>query len=153
MANGRIHVVWTWLDEEDRPVYVGWGKFTKTHPAKTLWARRHVVNSELCRWLRSLKREPNRYERTSSIIPLSGPEARAIAKARTEKLKAAGFRLLDSRVDETRIGGGSGRPVIDPNLEMFQSVREAAAHYGVNPSTITRWCQTDDTQWNFAFKP
>ena len=142
------HVVWTWLDTDGKPVYVGWGKFEKTHPAKIVWAGRNSYESELNTWLRSLKNEPKRATHTTSI-PLRKQDARAMARAICERHRKADESLLDSRPDGTKLGGGGRRQVLSPELTVYPSVRQAAIDVGVNACTITRWCQEAGTDWDY----
>lgn len=39
--------------------------------------------------------------------------------------------------------------VISPDFAIFGSVRQAAVDEGVNPCTITRWCQSEGTDWDY----
>lgn len=148
MSN-RKHCIWTWRDEDGVPKYVGWGAFAPAHPAKRLWARRKLFPSELNRWLVHLTAEPAR-EKVESVVLLSGSECRAAAAALTLKYKREGIAILSGRPEGTKHGGGAGREVFGPEGELYESVRCAAVEMGVNASTITRWCQQVDTEWDYV---
>lgn len=139
------HVVWTWIDEDKNPKYVGWGKYETTHPAKTLWAKRKSMRSRLNDWLLTLDREPERSDHISQVM-MTQTEASAIAAELRRQYRG---QLLDSRTLESRRGGGLGRGVLGPDLKLYESVREAAADIDVNASTITRWCQAVDSGWDY----
>lgn len=148
MVHNASHCVWIWTDKQNQPKFVGWGTFEGAHPAKKIWARRNAFSSELNRWLVQLEQEPNR-KQLYPIVLMSKIEARAMAKAYTKKLKQADYAILDNRPQGTKIGGGANREVLGPDLEVYNSVRHAAAEVGVNASTITRWCQQVDTRWDY----
>ncbi len=140
--------VWTWLNDEGEPVYVGWGKFCLTHPAKHVWASRKAYDSELNDWLRTLEREPDRkYDELTARF--SRTEASAQANFMRKDLKAKGAKLLDSRPKGTKAGGGAARGVLTPDLEIYESVRQAATALGVHPCTITRKCRTEGSGWDY----
>lgn len=144
------HVVWGWEDQDGNPRYFGWGPFKRVgiHPASTLWLRRDEFDSPLTQWLRTLDVEPFRML-SVPVIPMTKSAARAYCVQKKEKCKAEGFDILDVRPIGTYIGGGQRRRVMGPDLTIFLSVRAAARSAGVNPSTITRWCQTEGTEWDY----
>ncbi len=143
------YCVWTWLSDEDgEPIYVGWGKFTVTHPAKHVWASRKAYDSELNLWLRSLDREPDRLY-GEGAAKFSKAEASHQANYITRQLKKKGRITLSSRPFGSKTGGGSARGVLSPDLEIYTSVRQAAAANEVHPSSVTRWCKDEDLDWNY----
>jgi hypothetical protein len=144
----RSHVVWTWLNSKSEPVYVGWGMNGHYHPAKALWISRNQYDSPLTEFLRTLSREPKR-SKDSNHPAMSRIEARGLAMSKRENFRAHGFDLFDDRPYATRCGGGASRKVLGPDLETYDSVRDAAAAIGVNPSSVTRWCQGIDSGWDF----
>jgi hypothetical protein len=147
MSQNKKFVVWEWWDG-DTPVFVGWGRIGRNHPAKDLWARRQGAKSDLNAWLLKHESEPKRVDR-AGIVNYYRHEASSIAMALREKYKAEGFRLLDSRPWGTREGGGAARMVMSPDMAIYHSVRQAAVDMGVNACTITRWCQTEGTGWDY----
>lgn len=148
MPAHKKYVVWTWFDEDETPKFVGWGVYSRTHPAKTLWAQRNGIDSDLHIWLRKFKTEPKRVERTG-LVQYYRAEASAVAAVLREKCAKDGYKLLDPRPWGTKEGGGAARMVISPDFAIFGSVRKAAVDMGVNPCTITRWCQTDGSGWDY----
>ena len=147
--SARSHVVWTWVDENGDPIYVGWGVDGHYHPAKALWMSRSQYDSPLTEHLRTLEREPKR-SRDSKQPHLARNEAQNLAKIKRDQFKNRGFKLFDDRPYATRCGGGARRKVLGPDLETYDSVRHAATAVGVNPSSITRWCQNVDTGWDYV---
>lgn len=139
--------VWVWLDHNEEPVYVGYGNANEGHPAKRLWERREQFRCPLFDWLRDLPVEPKRDRQITSSL-LSRSQASAIAEQLRERYKRNGYDLLVVRPEGSYAGGGSGRQVLDPELRVFPSVREAAIAYEVNPSTVTRWCQQRE-DWDY----
>jgi len=140
--------VWTWLNDEGTPIYVGWGKFHLTHPAKHVWASREAYPSELNDYLKTLDREPDRrYDELTSRF--SGADASFHANFVRRKLKKEGVVLLSSRPTGTKIGGGLARGVLSPDLEIYPSVRRAAVANKVHPCSVTRWCKDPDSEWNY----
>jgi len=146
--NNAQHCVWVWKDVGGNPRFVGWGNFQETHPAKRMWALRKSYPSQLNRWLVMLACEPDR-ESADALILLQKAEARALALAYRKQFKDAGYDMLDSRPEGTKLGGGANREVLGPDCEVYSSIRQAATDVGVNASTITRWCQQVDSQWDF----
>lgn len=144
----KKHTSWLWLDTDGEPRFVGWGWYDQRHPAKRVWALRNAYECELNDWLRTLTREPDRDESFVEIL-LSRNEASAIANLKAKELKEAGHDILDSRPYGTKKGGGRNRYVIGPDFVVYKSVRKAAEKVGVNASTITRWCQTPGSDWDF----
>jgi len=144
--------VWVWTFEDGDPAYVGWGRTTINHPAKAIWAQRDKYESELNRWLRTLDREPLRSAQLYGQ-DLTKIEASTLASELRRLYKRKGFTLLDSRPDGTRLGGGRKRMVLGPDLELYESVRHAARVVGYHPSTITRYCQTEDSGWDYLPNP
>ena len=141
------YCVWTWLNDDGQEVFVGWGKFVLTHPAKHVWASRDAYDSELNAWLRTLDCEPDRtFEGAARFARV---EASHQANFVRRTLKKKGIKLLSSRPTGTRSGGGSARGVLSPDLEIYDSVRQAATANGVNPSTVTRWCKDEESDWNY----
>lgn len=140
--------VWTWLDDDGNPVFVGWGKHVLTHPAKHVWASRNAYESELNDWLRTRAVEPDRVY-GEGAARFSRNEASHQANFIRQTLKKKGFKLLSSRPIGTRSGGGSARGVLSPDLEIYESVRQAATVNGVHPSSVTRWCKDEDNDWNY----
>lgn len=142
------YCVWTWLNDDGDPVYVGWGKFSLTHPAKHVWASRKAYSSELNDWLCTLDSEPDRtYGEGAARFSRGEASHQANFIRRTEKAK--GHNILSSRPTGTRSGGGSARGVLSPELDIYDSVRQAAAEQKVHPCTITRWCKSDSSDWNY----
>jgi hypothetical protein len=150
MSNAKTYMIWTWIDEDGVPFYVGWGKMEIAHPAKRVWARRNSVTSDLTIALRTYKREPKRGRKDSSLVPLTRAEASGIAVARREQYKSDGIAILSDREHGTKVGGGAGRAIMGPEFEVYNSVREAAAAYGVNPSTITRWARRPGSDFDYV---
>lgn len=150
MPTPRKFIVWTWFDSPDVPRYVGWGSNEPNHPAKRLWAKRLGANSDLNQWLRTFKwREPERVDH-SGVVSFYRDEAAAVASTLREKYKAEGHTLLDPRPWGTKEGGGAARMVLAPDLTVYGSVRQAAISVGVSPCTITRWCQSSKSGWDYV---
>ena len=145
----RSHVVWTWLDEKRKPFYVGWGVHGHYHPAQALWMSRNQYDSPLTERLRTFRTEPKR-TKNSNHPAMSRNEARGLAVSMREDLTLKGYELLDDRPYVTRCGGGAARQILGPDLSIYTSVREAAAAAGVNPSSVTRWCQKVDSGWDYV---
>lgn len=141
-------VVWTWTDADGTPRFVGWGRASRQHPAKQLWAKREGADSDLNFWLRTFTEEPRRIE-NAGIVRYYKHEAAAIAEGLRNRYKNDGNELLDTRPWGTRIGGGLARMVMAPDFAIYDSVRQAAVDEGVNPCTITRWCQSDKSGWDY----
>jgi hypothetical protein len=148
MAQRRKFVVWEWK-ENGSPRFVGWGRVGRNHPAKDLWARRMGCDSDLNHWLRSHQSEPERVDH-SLMVNYYKDEASSVAASLRRKYTAEGHTLLDPRPWGTREGGGAARMVMSPDLAIYSSVRQAATDNGVNPSTITRWCQSDGWDWDYV---
>lgn len=147
MSTRQRFVVWYWA--EDAAVrFVGWGRVSRNHPAKQIWAKRNGVNSDLNIWLRTFDAEPERTE-IGGVVRFYKHEAAAICSGLREKFTKEGHVLLDPRPWGTKIGGGAARMVISPTFVVFDSVRQAAVDEGVNPCTITRWCQSEDSGWDY----
>lgn len=146
-ARMRKYVVWSWHDA-DGPKYVGWGERVYQHPAKRIWARRNHFASDLNVWLRQHDREPRRVDYTS-IVGFYRDEASLVASSHRDIFRRKGYQLLDSRPWGTKEGGGAARAVMGPDLEIYDSVRQAGMAEGVNPCTITRWCQTEGSGWDY----
>jgi len=144
----KKYVVWTWFDENDIPKFVGWGRHGRSHPAKKLWAQRSGMDSDLNIWLQSFKSEPKRIDH-SGIVWYYKYEAAAVSTAYRDKYKDQGFKLLDPRPWGTKEGGGAARMVMSPDFTIYGSVRQAAVDECVNPCTITRWCQSEDSDWDY----
>jgi hypothetical protein len=141
--------VWTWLNDDGEPVYVGWGKQVLNHPAKHVWASRDAYDSELNFWLRTcIHGEPDR-SYGEGAAKFAKNDASHQCNFIRQTLKKKGYKLLSSRPIGTRSGGGSARGVLSPDLEIYNSVRQAAAAQGVNPSSVTRWCKDEDNDWNY----
>lgn len=142
------YCVWTWLNDDSEPVYVGWGKHCLTHPAKHVWASREAYPSQLNDWLKTRDTEPDRtYGEGAGRF--SKVEASHQANFIRRTLKKQGAKLLSSRPTGTRSGGGLARGVLSPDLEIYDSVRQAAAANEVHPCTVSRWCKDEDKDWNF----
>lgn len=148
MAQNRTFVVWSWFDKAGRPVYVGFGKDYPVHPAVKLWDSRSMVKSDLTRWLREHDKEPERLDHCG-LVQFYRREAANVAASLRKRYRDNGDCLLDPRPWGTRSGGGSPRAVFGPDLTVYDSVRHAAVDQDVNPCTITRWCQTDGTGWDY----
>jgi len=148
MSSLRKYVVWVWFDVDAKARFVGWGRMGQSHPAKKLWAQRQGEDSDLNIWLRTFSSEPNRKDYTSAV-QMYRHEASATSQALRKKYKAEGCDMVDPRPHGTKEGGGAARMVMSPDLTVFGSVRQAAVDEGVNPCTITRWCQTDGTGWDY----
>jgi hypothetical protein len=119
--------VWEWLNAEGRPVYLGRGRRTANgdHPADILWDRRRTQNNELGKWLQSLSEPPRRnIQIVGSHMYKS--EADAIYDGRKLQLDKLNISLLQTRDFGSKIGGGDGRGVLDPNGDFYESVRAAA---------------------------
>lgn len=142
----KKYAIWTWLNGNGAPVYIGWGAYENTHPAKSLWAARYKQESELNTWLRGLSSEPRRAN-TSTTIPMYKKEARSIAEESRRRARRNGYVLLSSRPDGTKAGGGKGRAVMDAEGNIYRSVRAAASDYCVNPCTVTRWASSPNSGW------
>lgn len=146
MGQNRKFVVWEWVDAERIPVYVGWGRQTRCHPSFTLWDMRMVFNSDLNMWLRKHEHEPERIDH-NGIVHFYRQEASNVAASLRTRYQKKGRKLLDPRPWGTKAGGGSARQVMAPDMTIYSSVRQAAVDVGVNPCTITRWCQTRGSGW------
>lgn len=144
----RSHIVWTWLDDNGDPFYVGWGVRGHYHPAKALWMSRTQYDSPLMDHLRGLSKEPKR-ARDSDQPVMSRVDARGLAMSKREDFKERGFKLINDRPYGSRSGGGACRELLGPDLTVYESVRDAARSLDVNPSSVTRWCQKDDSGWDF----
>ena len=142
----KKHVLWTWLFDDGKPAYVGWGEGVVTHPAKSVWACRNKYDSTLNRWLQILGREPQR-DNATTMLRYHGVDARLLCQQKREKFRREGENLLDARPLATYAGGGGSRRVLSPELQIYRSVRRAAIQIGVHPSTITRWCKEDGCEW------
>lgn len=140
------HTVWTWYFK-DRPVYVGWGKTTLIHPARLVWKQRKDYDSELNDFLREQSKEP---DRRGGTMPMSKKDASWTCGQVRRTYMDAGYVLLDARPRDTRKGGGLNRCVISPDHIIYNSVRRAAKAEGLNPSTITRYCQSDKSDWCYV---
>jgi len=142
--------VWEWVDPEtSEPVYVGVGAYENgLHPAQRLWDLRFKTDSTLNQWLRRFEHEPRRVN-SIGVRALHRHAAYEYAAARREWLKNQGCTLLSGRDLETYAGGGMSRAVVDPNMEIYPSVRQAAEENGVTPATITRRCQTPSSGWRY----
>lgn len=148
-ARTKRFVVWTWTDPDGTPRFVGWGRVGRNHPAKQLWAKREGCPSDLNQWLCQHDAEPRRIEH-AGIVQYYKHEAAAVAAGLRERYtKLAGVELLDPRPWGTKIGGGLARMVMSPEFTIYDSVRQAAVDIGVNACTITRWCQSDDSDWDY----
>lgn len=145
MSKGQ-YTVWVWKDETG-PRYVGWGKVCLKHPAKYAWALRESYKSELNDWLCQHEKEPERVD--LGVLRYSREEASFVAQKLRKKYEREGSNLLASRPEGSYTGGGSARAVLGPDLQIYPSVRRAAVIEGVHPSTITRYCQTEDTDWDY----
>jgi len=148
MSQTRKFVVWDWWDDDGSVKFVGWGCMGRSHPAKELWARRRGAASDLNFWLRSRNVEPIRIDRGGLTNYYRG-EASSVARALRDKYVAEGHVLLDSRPWGSRDGGGAARMVMSPDMAVYNSVRQAAVDQGVNPCTITRWCQAAESGWEY----
>lgn len=150
MPKIKKFVVWTWFEDSNHefPMYVGWGVHDVNHPAKRLWAKRHGAGSPLNDWLRTYKYEPIRVDH-GGIVGYYCDEAQSVAAVKRQSYRAAGHELKSTRPYGTKTGGGAARPIMAPDLTIFQSVRAAATDVGVSPCTITRWCQSDDSGWDY----
>lgn len=144
MSTRQKYVIWIWRDEDGEPRFVGWGRHGRNHPAKQLWAKRNGAASDLNHWLRTFDAEPER-EELGGIVRFYKHEAAAICSGLREKFE----NLLDPRPWGTKLGGGAARMVMSPKFAVFDSVRQAAVDEGVNPCTITRWCQAEGTGWDY----
>lgn len=149
MPKAHNFIVWTWTDFQDVPRYVGWGSRDPNHPAKRMWAQRYGVDSDVHYWLRKHEREPKRIDH-AEVVRYYRDEAASVAAAIRAKYKAEGHKLLDSRPWGTKEGGGAPRMVMSPDLSIYPSVRQAAISEGVSPCTITRWCQSKSTDWDYV---
>jgi len=141
--------VWIWKDAAGNPFYVGWGKYEVSHPAKRLWASRDQFDSPLTEFLRRFSKEPDRVNEAADVA-MSREDARALAEGIRESIRKKGGIILDSRPKDSRVGGGLARKVLAPDLNVYDSVRQAATDVGCNPSTITRWCQEVGTDWDYV---
>lgn len=121
----------------------------RNHPAKDLWARRTGADSDLNRWLCKFDKEPDRSDQRGLLGQFYRHEAQSLAATLRDKFKREGHTLLDPRPWGTRAGGGAPRMVMSPDFTIFGSVRQAAVDEGVHPSTITRLCQEDGTDWDY----
>lgn len=144
------YTVWTWLNTSEEVVYVGWGKTVDgVHPADRLYieAQRELGlnQSSLSLWLGCHEKAPKRIDHGR----WGKAEARMLANARRERFRREGCRLLSSKPFAKCVGGGKSRGVRAPNGTIYGSVRVAADHYEVNPSTILRWCVANDG-WSYV---
>lgn len=140
---------WAWK-ESGVVKYVGVGPFDGCHPAIRRWRDRFEDESPLNLWLQGFIDEPDRVLCGSPIMPRETARAlAAIYRARNAET------ILTAREHS---GGGRSRSVViaDPEdgsntwVRTFASVREAAKHAGINPSTVTRRCKS--AKWeNWAF--
>jgi hypothetical protein len=142
----RYHV-WIWKDPAAGPVFVGWGREHLIHPALRIFRHAGEFNSELTDWLQEFVMEPER-EDVASAAKLTKREARALAEATRERLRARGIPLLNQKPRD-RLGGGGPRMVVGPDLEIYTSVRAASISEEVSPSTITRRCATEGNGWDY----
>jgi len=142
-------VVWTWRRDDGTPAYIGYGSYRAAHPAKALWAKRFDVESPLNDWLRTMDAEPSR-ENWETEVRFYRAEAQAICAEARRKARREGHKLLSNRPHGTKEGGGAAREILGPDLATYRSVRDAATRVGVNPCTITRWCQSVDSGWSYV---
>lgn len=147
MPNRGSYTVWIWKDDQGTPKYVGWGKITINHPAKYAWAIREKYDSDLNKWLRENEQEPRRD--VVDDIRYSKEDACYVANKLRRMYDQEGVELLESRPHGTRKGGGRAKPVLGPDLQIYDSVRSAAKSEGVHPCTITRYCQTEGSGWDY----
>ena len=145
----RNYKVWTWFFADERPAYVGWGWQPTGHPAETLWQNRYLFDSDLNLWLRKQIVEPKRVDH-ARWMKYASNDAIAHAASLRDKYASEGHRMLNPRPHGTKAGGGGPRQVLSPDMAIHKSVRAAATEFGVNPCSITRWCQDDkNTEWNY----
>jgi len=134
----NVYFAWEWLDTDDSPMYVGWGKSVRgVHPAEVLFKRRGKDRSELNTKLTTFTSEPQR----SAAVPevgLTKEDARKYCSARRLELQRKSVPLLSSRPYNSRRGGGAALRVVDGAGEEHESVRAAAEAHGVNPATVSR---------------
>lgn len=142
------YVVWIWQDQTGTIKYIGWGSAEYRHPADDVWTDRNKWASELNDWLRLLKTKPRRKKDYNNVV-MGRDEARRLATELTQREAAKGNTLLSARPYNTYTGGGHGRCVMGPDMELYRSVRQAAKMAGVNASTITRWCADEQTEWEY----
>ena len=144
-------MVWEWIDDQGRPVYVGMGSgpnADRVFMRAMLKAGR--VNNPLSEWLLSVDGLPERSTAIPSML-LHKVDAMNTLQARRENLRRKGVRLLSRRPHGTKAGGGSPKLVEGPDGTLYTSVREAARKTGVTPATISRKCNdpiSDD--WSFV---
>jgi hypothetical protein len=144
----KNYKVWTWFHEDKKtPAYVGWGEAHLVDPALRIFRHASDYDSELTEWLRGFTHEPPRKNVTPSV-KMTKREARAVAEAIRERLRAKGINLLCAKPRD-RLGGGGPRKILAPDLTVYGSVRQAAASEGVSPSSITRRCSTEGNGWDY----
>ncbi len=136
------HAVWMWKCDRDIVRFVGYGRFEDMHPALTKWANRFNDDSQLGLWLRENPTEPTR-ERYGPRLLSKDMALASVMGLRQKHTKT----ILETRGPSTWDGGGAPKGVYyfnDVTIEkskIYRSVRAAAREFGVNPSTVTRWCQ------------
>jgi hypothetical protein len=156
MSRDKRYIVWAWL-KDGEPVYVGWGKYMPegldefaAHPAARLFELRLVCDSPLNAWLRTLESEPTRDPNVERLGFFHKADARNVCLAKREDLIRKGFEQLASRDADTYKGGGGPRKVYNAETKFaYVSVAAAARAAGVNTSTMTRWCQTQNKVWRY----
>ena len=109
---------------------------------------RNQYNSALMEHLNSLTREPKR-ARDGEQPVMSRTEARGLAMSKRESFRKRGIKLINDRPYGSRSGGGATRGILGPDLVFYESVRDAARIFNVNPSSVTRWCQKDGSGWDY----
>jgi hypothetical protein len=149
--------VWSWefIDAEGRRcAYVGCDNHEAggPHPAAVLWGERLTVRSELHDWLASLAAPPDRLDFPAEQ-PIFRLDGLGIAFGLREGYRRNGVKLITTRPHGSKRGGGTSKPVLDPNGDYHESVRQAAEAHGVSEATIVRYCKDPgNLQWDYVYE-
>lgn len=143
------YYVWLWLDDEGQPRYLGTGsRDDELLPWTEVWNKRYEADSDLNIWLRRCPKAPTK---SSDITarPMTKREAYALSSTLRQDLLKQNVLLLSCRPYNTTTGGGSKRPVVSPNDDMYVSVREASRMENIPAGQITRLCQDRKSGWRY----
>lgn len=146
---------WIWVNENAEPVFVGWGRYQKQgkyglkDPSRVVYDRRFDFESDLNLWLRTQELEPVHAEPFKLHREfLTAKDAKDLAILNRNGLKAKGVVLLNPKPYDSMRGGGKSKAVTGP-YGPFSSVRGAARAIGVDPASITIWCQSSVNGWRY----
>lgn len=141
--------VWLWLDPVTSEArYVGYGNSRYgVMPWDREWDNRGG-SSPVSLWLATLERPPLLDPTISDTGYYRADAARYAAQVR----KGLNAKLLSNRsYSGTQRGGGKAQAVIDPDGDMFVSVRAAARDRGLDVGTIVHYLKhSADTGWRYV---